>query len=162
MTHKYRVCTFKFITALVTCISAAALAGTSIYLSNWVMGIILAAICLLFAVIAVLNGSTLSIDSCGLTRSFFGVKMSETSWSEIEEIGVVGTKVFNNNDPKHTGTRYIYLSPKKLDEAARFKLAMEWPPFNMLYMLYSKDRLDALQMHFGKKIEAYNAGDIFF
>ena len=115
----------------------------------------------LFIFVAFLYGSTITLDAKGLSRSFFGIPICSVSWSEIAEVGVIGLKVFNNNDTKRTGTRYIYFSPLPLDKDSRFRLALEWPPRDMLYLYYSKERAAAVQSLWNRTIETYNAGNLF-
>ena len=110
---------------------------------NWLALVLFSLFAAVFVVICVLYGSTLILDEQGLSLRFFGLPLRAMRWSEIAEVGVVGLKVFNNNDAKRTGTRYIYFSPRPLDKDARFRLALEWPPRDMLYLCYSKERLQA-------------------
>lgn len=162
--EKYSFCahTSKFIIALATAIASAFLAVLMLFLREYIGTILFLLIAVLFAAVSVLYGTTVTLDKAGVSRSFGPFHKKEISWEDIVEVGVVGVKIFNNNDPKHTGSRYIYFSPYQLDEAARFKLAMEWPPRKMLYMAYSKKRIQAVQFLWNRPIKSYNAGDIFF
>jgi len=162
--EKYSFCahTSKFIIALTTAVASAFFAVLMLTLREYVGTLLFLLIAVLFAAVSVLYGTTVTLDKAGVSRSFGPFHKKELFWNDIVEVGVVGVKIFNNNDPKHTGSRYIYFSLHPLDEAARFKLAMEWPPRKMLYMAYSKKRMQAVQFLWNRPIESYNAGDIFF
>lgn len=152
---------FKFGVALCTVAACAFLGILAAVAGNWIPAGLFGAGAVLFIFVAFLYGSTITLDAKGLSRSFFGIPMYHVAWSDIAEVGVVGLKVFNNNDANRTGTRYIYFSPRSLDKDSRFRLALEWPPRNMLYLCYSKDRLTAVQSLWNSTIETYNAGNIF-
>ena len=107
-------------------------------------------------------GSTLTVDETGVHLAFLGIPRRSVPWSDVQEVGIVGVRVFNNNEPKLTGSRYIYFSPRSLDAAARFKLALEWPPKDMLYVSYTHRRVEEIQLLWTGPIETYNAGDAFF
>lgn len=160
--HQYLIHPFKFGVALCTVAVCAFLAFLAAAAGNWIAAVLFGAAAALFVFVAVLYGSTLTLDDGGLSRSFFGIPMRSIPWSDIAEVGVVGLKVFNNNDPNRPGTRYIYFSPRTLDKDSRFRLALEWPPRNMLYLCYTKERFTAVQALWNSTIETYNAGDVFY
>ena len=147
-----------FLVILGACLLAV-LAGVS---GSWIAAAVFAAVAAVFVYVSVLYGSTLTLDEAGLRRSFFGLRLHTVPWSAVAEVGVVGLKVFNNNDPKRTGTLYLYFSPRALDKDSRFKLALEWPPRDMLYLCYTKDRAAAVRALWSGPIETFNAGDLFF
>lgn len=162
MKNRYLVHTFKFVVALATCILSLILAGVMVYLHEWIALPFLALIFVVFAFVTVLYGSTISVDETGIHQAFLGISHRSVPWSDVREVGIVGLKVFNNNEPKLTGSRYIYFSPRTLDDAARFKLALEWPPKDMLYVSYTHQRVEEIQLLWNGPIETYNAGDAFF
>lgn len=160
--HRFFIHPLKFAAALFTvvvCAFLAVLAGVS---GSWIAAAVFAAVAAVFVYVSVLYGSTLTLDETGLRRSFFGLRLHTVPWSAVAEVGVVGLKVFNNNDPKRTGTLYLYFSPRALDKDSRFKLALEWPPRDMLYLCYTKDRAAAVRALWSGPIETFNAGDLFF
>lgn len=159
--HQYLIHPLKFGVALCTIVVCILFAVSAALAGNWIPAALFGAVAVVFAFIAVLYGSTLTLDQQGLSRSFFGIPMHRIPWSDIAEVGVVGLKVFNNNDSKRTGTRYIYFSPQPLDKDERFRLALEWPPRNMLYLCYTKDRAVTVQSLWDRTIQTYNAGNIF-
>lgn len=159
--HQFMVHPFKFAAALLTLACCLPLALYAAWLHHWISFAIFLAIAILFGVIAVNYGAVLTIDESGVQRSFLGIPLRRMSWSEIKEVGVVGLKVFSRNS-KRTGTRYIYFSPRPLDKDARFRLALEWPPRQMLYASYNRMRVEAIQFLWTGPIETYNAGDVFF
>ena len=161
-TYKYCVSPFKFAVAAATCIISLLLTAVQLYLQEWAATALFLIIALLFLAVAVINGSVITISPSGISRSFAFISLSRQSWSDIAEVGVIGTKVFNNKDSKRTGTRYIYFSNACLDDEGRFQLALKWPPKGMMYLQYTKERLESVQLLWEKKVESYNAGDVFF
>lgn len=161
MKHRYFIHPLKFGVALCTVAACAVLAMAAASAGSWIPAALFGAAAALFLFVSVLYGSTLTLDEKGLSRSFFGIPMHRMPWTEIAEVGVVGLKVFNNNDPKRTGTRYIYFSPHTLDKDGRFRLALEWPPRDMLYLCYTKERATAVQSLWNSTIQTYNAGSPF-
>lgn len=117
-------------------------------------------IAILFGYEAVINGMSVSVDETGISRSFFGIRPVTFRWEEIGEIGVCGTKVFNKNHKERTGAVYIYFSPVGLSEQERFDMVLKWPPRKMIYLIYSRQHLEKVQMASGLKVESYNTGDL--
>lgn len=162
MTYRYLIHPLKFAAALFTVVVCTFLAILAAGFHNWLALAVFTLAALVFVWVGVLYGSVLTLDAQGLSLRFCGVRLRAMRWSEVAEVGVVGLKVFNNNDPKRTGTRYIYFSPRRLDKDSRFRLALEWPPRDMLYLCYTRERLTAVQSLQSGTVEAFNAGDIFF
>lgn len=159
---RYHADTFKYGVALATCGVSLLIGLLALQFHAWITAILFLACAGCFGWIAFRYGTVVHIDIDGLRCTFWGREYRKMDWSEIAEVGVVGLKVFNNNDPKHTGTRYFYFSPEPLDKDRRFRLVLEWPPKKMIILHFSPDSLHAVQMEWGGKIETFNAGDIFF
>lgn len=160
--YRYLIHPLKFAAALFTVVACTFLAILAATFRNWIMLLLFTVAAAVFVWVCVLYGSVLTLDAQGLVLRFCGFTLRTVNWSEVAEVGVVGLKVFNNNDPKHTGTRYIYFSPHRLDKDSRFRLALEWPPRDMLYLCYTKERLNAVQSLSSGTVETFNAGDVFF
>lgn len=158
---QFMVHPLKFGASLLTILCCLPLAFYAAWLHHWITFGVFLVIAVLFAFVAVNYGSFLIIDESGVRRSFLGISLHSMPWSEIREVGVVGLKVFTRSE-KHTGSRYIYFSPRTLDKDSRFRLALEWPPREMLYAGYTKPRLDAIRFLWTGPVESYNAGDLFF
>ena len=126
-------------------------------------GIVAALLAAVFAYIMFLYGAVLHLSAEGVRKEFLMIPIITYSWDQIREVGVAGTKVFNGTEKnKKPGRRYIYFSPEKMDEESRFKMTLEWPPKNgILYCVYSRQHIDAIQYLWAKPIAKYNAGDIF-
>lgn len=152
----------KYGVALATCAVSLFLGLLALQIGAWIAAVLFLACAGVFGYIAFRYGTVIHVDLNGLRCTFWGREYKKVDWSEIAEVGVVGLKVFNNNDPKHTGTRYFYFSPEPMDPDSRFKLALEWPPKKMVVLHFSPDRLHAVQMAWGGRIETFNAGEIFF
>ncbi len=162
MTNKFRVHTFKYLIAAVTVIVSLGVSALMCYLREWRGVIMFLLVALLFSWIAVMYGAVITISNDKIRMSFWGILMRERTWKEIKEVGVVGTNIFRVENGKYVGNRYIYFSTEGLDEDERFKLAMKWPPRKMIYLFYTKERLDQIQHIWDNEISSYNAGDIFF
>lgn len=159
---RYRVNTLKYAAGLFTSIGCIFLFFLAAVSRAWLSALFFLAAAAVFLLITVLYGAIVTIDIDGIHRSFWHIPMQEIRWEQVKEVGVVGTRVFNNNDPKHTGTRYLYFSLRCMDDHARFRLALEWPPKEMLYLQYSRERLDVVRQFWFGPVESYNAGDLFF
>lgn len=162
MRYSYRIDTGKFAVSLFTCVVLLLLSLRAFTGAYAVSGVFLLIFAVIFGYIAVLYGSTLTLDETSIRRSFFGIHMKEMPWNKVAEVGVIGIKVFNRNHPQRTGKLYIYFAPQYLDDDARFRLALEWPPKKGLYLSYQPERIQAIQSIWYGKIETYNVGDLHF
>ena len=153
----------KFYAALATSVVLVFLVLKSFELGHFISGAFFVLLLLAFVCIMYLYGAVLHMSQDGVRREFLFIPILTVTWDQIREIGVVGTKVFNGTGKKKkTGRRYIYISPEELTGEERFKMALEWPPRNgVLYCIYSRANVDAIQFFWSKPIAAYNAGDIF-
>ncbi len=105
-------------------------------------------------------GAKVSVDQTGIRAYIPWKTLRFFSWNEIAEVGVAGTKIIKRKDSKKTGTLYIYISKVALTDEDRFDMMLNWPPKDVIFLTYSKQRLDAIQMLFSNKIKTYNAGDL--
>lgn len=115
---------------------------------------------LLFTAVAMLNGAIVTVDERGVTRQILFLRPRFLGWGDVREIGVCGTKLFLKFKEDWVGTRYIYISPRALDEKSRFDMVLRWPPREQIYLTWTQGRLSAIQRRWSGKIEKYNAGDI--
>ncbi len=111
-----------------------------------------------FIYVAWLYGAVVEVTEERVTLYRFGRQVRTLPWAEVAELGVIGTKVFNKNNPAKTGALYIYFSPVKLDEDSRFRMALKWPPKEQIYLLYIKERIDYIRTFFFGKVQQYNTG----
>ena len=123
-----------------------------------------AAIFFLLAAIIIVSttyyGSVISVNSQGITRTTcFFIKKTKL-WSEIAEIGVCGTKVFNSHNKKRTGTIYFYTSSRKMSDDDCFQMLLHWPPKGEFVFKYDPDALAAVQYYYESKIKMYNTGNL--
>ena len=123
-----------------------------------------AAIFFLFAAVifgvAAYYSSVVDINSDGITRTtLFFIKKTKP-WSEISEVGVCGTKIFNIINKKKTGTIYFYTSSKKMDDDECFQMLLRWPPKGEIVFKYGSDALNAVQYYYQSKIKLYNTGNL--
>ena len=162
MTSKFRIHTFKYLIAAGTSAVSLGMAVLMFYLHEWRGVVMFLLVACLFAWIAVLYGAVITIDRDEIRMSFWGIPIRKNTWNEIKEVGVVGTNIFRTEKGKYTGSRYIYFSTEPMDENERFRLAMKWPPGKMIYLLYTRERVDRIQAIWDNEISSYHAGDIFF
>lgn len=151
----------KWIISLLTGLCCLALAVLNALAAHWIAMLIFLAIAVVFMTIAINYGAVVTVDAQGVRWRCLGFLRRDMRWDAIREVGVVGLKVFNGKKSKRTGARYIYFSPDELDDARRFRLALQWPPRHMIYVSYDKRSLERVQMHWGRAIASYNAGEIF-
>lgn len=148
---------------LVALLVALFMGGAGLYslatLPSW-LGLFWVAVAVLFAALFIRYGSALTINETGIALQFLWLQRRFVPWSEIREVGIIGENVFNRGKRKKTGTLYLYFSPEKLDDKARFTLGMEWPPRQMLYLRYTEDRLAQIQSYWSDEIALYNVGDL--
>lgn len=161
MNHsKFMINPFKCYAAIASSFLFTALAFSMLPTERWFSVIIFSLLALIFAYIGLNAGCILHLDDSGLCKTLFGFKLQTIPWSDIKEVGVAGTKVFNCNNPERTGSLYLYFSPKVLSENERFDLMLRWPPSkNTLYMIFNKKRLVTVQLLWGKNIQTFNIGD---
>ena len=128
--------------------------------SNWVFGILTLAMSLFFVLMAFRNAQRIEINETGIVRSGLFTEKKVMRWEEIREIGVTGTKVFNQNHKNRTGALYIYVSPVKMNDDERFQMILDWPPKDKIYFIYGPERIQEIQMFYTGRIVTYNTGDL--
>lgn len=158
MKKSFVVNTFNCIVALVTAAALLAMAFGGMAASKWLAGSLFMILGIVFLVVAALNGSVIRISPEVVERVILGKTVSSLKIKNIQEVGVVGTKVFG--DPKKPGTRYIYFSPRKMDDKERFAMCLSWPPKKELFMTWSRERYLAVQSIWSSEIVEYGAGDL--
>lgn len=109
---------------------------------------------------AAMNGACVTWDQEGVSEYVLGKRIRFLPWHEVAEVGITGTKVFNLETTTKTGRMYIYFSKEALDDDARFRMMLHWPPRNRIYLLYQADRVDSLRTVCDRPIETYNVGDL--
>jgi len=144
--------------SLVTAIVSLLLGVTLITISRPFSALVFFVIMLVFSYMACIYGTVIVITDESVKRLFFKKVIAEYKWDQIREVGVIGSKAFTGN--VHTGTLYIYISRLVLTEQERFGLIFSWPPKNMIFLSYDKERLEAIQLHYSNKIQTYNAGTL--
>ncbi len=129
-------------------------------LGRYVSAAIFFLIGLLFLAVAVGNGIVVSVEPEGLARSVLGRRVNLLPWEQIRELGVCGTKPFHAEKTDRVGTLYIYAASEHLTDKERFDMVLRWPPKDKVYLLYSEERLTAIQLRWSGKITLYNSGSL--
>lgn len=164
MTHsKFMINPFKCFAAVTSSLLFLSLAFSMISTRRWFSICVFLLLSLIFGYISLTAGCILHLDDSGLYKTLFGLKLQYFAWTDIAEVGIAGTKVFHQKNSNHTGSIYLYFSPKSLSEDERFDLMLRWPPSkNTPYMIFNKKRFTAVQLLWGKEIQKFNIGDALF
>lgn len=159
-TELFRVDSLRFWAAAGTSLISFILGITLIIIERYGSALLFFVIFLLFLPIIRIYGAAVTVDEEGIRSSFLGKPLLQMKWDEIQEIGVAGSKLFNNRNGKKTGTVYIYISRQTMTEDERFNMMLKFPPKDKIYFEYSKEAVLAVQMRWSSKIQTYNSGDI--
>lgn len=154
MKKKYCVSPLRFSISLATCITALVITSVQIFLREWTATVLFGCISAIFLVMVFINGSSLVVSEKGISRYFACIPLLFLPWSEIQEVGIVNTRVLGSHRP-NSGPRYIYFSPNSLAEEERFQLALKWPPLKIPYMSYTQERFASVQLFWSGIIEFY-------
>lgn len=158
MQKSYFVNPVEFAVAMCTAVVAAVIACCLIYISRPVSALVFFGISLLFFKVSATTGAKITIDPETITRSLFGRVTESFRWDEVVEVGVAGSRIFPKGNPNKSGALYIYFSKTELTDDERFQMMLNWPPKDKLYLAHDKDRMDFIQVLYGKKIQKYNTG----
>ena len=161
MTKTYIAHPFKCAVAALTGVFALLMAAVLVSLQVWLGVLVFGVVFGLFTGLAVLYGARIQLNEQGVCRLGSGRRQRFLSWAEIKEVSVIGVNVFNGNNPKRTGSRYLCFWPAVLSKRERFRLALEWPPREGIYMLYTPERLAAVRRYWTGAIDSYNGGDLY-
>lgn len=127
---------------------------------DWVASFVFFVFSCLFGNELVQNATSITVSETGITRSFFGMMTKAIGWSDIKEVGVIGTKVFNRRDSQKVGRMYIYFSDKVMTENERFAIALKWPPKKKAFIRFDYKRISQIQIYWTGKIVLYNVGSL--
>lgn len=180
MEYRYLAHPLKTVVAGLTAVVLLMAGGQLLFSGQW-YGVVFLLLAAVFILVAAIYGRVVAISPEGVQSSLLGLARKSLTWDQIGEIGVVGTRVFNNANPhqgvggdKKTirtvlysknpsiGTPYIYFSPHALTDEQRFRLALEWPPRGMIFLRFSPDRIEKVQQLSLREIARYNAGNLQF
>ncbi|MDK2968053.1 MULTISPECIES: hypothetical protein [Lacrimispora] len=160
MKKSYLVDTFKAAVSIATVLFSLTIVISLIIIHRFGSAAVFFLIGLIFIKPVFTYAAFVSVDQTGI-RLFLPWKTLQCfTWSEIAEVGVAGTRLFTKKESKNAGSLYIYISKTTLTDDDRFDMMLHWPPKNQIFLTYSKQRLDEIQMRFSNKIQTYNAGDI--
>ncbi len=161
MKKTYRIDAFKAVVSFATVLFCFTIFVTLIMIHRFGSAAVFFLIGLLFIRPLLAYGARVVVEPTGIRRIIPWKTINFYHWEEIAEVGIAGTRVFRKKDSKNPGTLYIYISKTALTDDERFKMMLNWPPKkDIIFLTYSKQRLDAIQMLFSNKIQTFNAGDI--
>lgn len=149
---------FQSIVAVLTGIILGGMCFFCMVMGYWIPAVIVGMLAIIFLCIGVLDGSYIEISDAEISRKFMKHKLNSIQRQELKEVGVVGIRVLG--DKKKTGTRYIYFSKNKMDDAQRFQMCLQWPPKDKLYMVWNESRYAEVQQFWNHEIIEYNAGNL--
>ena len=160
---KYIVSTTK---ALVSGLTMVFFLGYGMYYLSrllWPECIVFTLLGLLFCYQFFKNASYVQIDDTNISLRFAWIKLRELPWSDVREMGVIGENVFSRakKGKRKTGEKFIYFSPVSMNEKSRFRMIVNWPPKDMLYIEYSPEALERTQYIWNGPTKYYNAEDIY-
>lgn len=128
--------------------------------SFWIPAAICFVLFIIYAILALRNGRIVHITPESVQLCFLGMPRNSFDWTEIQEVGVAGTKVLNSVNSDRTGAKYIYFSSRAMTEDERFHMCLKWPPEDIIYVRYSADRIERIMKHWRKEIILYNTGKL--
>lgn len=122
MKSSFMIYPFKFCISAVTSLFSFILAVSMLLIARPGSFLLFLVIAVVFLAVALINGSKLTIDEKGVRRTLFGRILQQYSWEDITEVGIVGTKVFGNDDKKDVGSRHLYFP----ERSCQTKNALGW------------------------------------
>ena len=161
MKNRFIIHTSKMLAGYGTFLACMVLGGTYVYVGRYMMSVSFFLIALLFLAVGLHNSSMITIEDGGIRKSLFGKTICFMPWSEVKEVGVAGTKVFGATEKK-TGKLFIYISEQQMTDEDHFKMILEWPPREQLYLEYAKERIHLIQLHWKGEITTYQTGKLTF
>lgn len=133
-------------------------------LSLFLVGNLVASVFCLFlafvyAAAAALNGARICINADGISRRILWFPSKFFRWSQLQEVGVFGTKLFNQRNPNKTGTLYLYFATQAMTDDQRFQMVLRWPP-RQIYLAFHPDDLELIRLFWNGDIIGYNVGNL--
>lgn len=126
----------------------------------WVEAVVFFLFELLFLPVLYLNGSVVTVSREGVNVRFLFYTRVDIQWDQIQEVGVLGDRVFLRGNSKRHGRLYIYFSTEKRTEQEQFQLAVKWPPKRMAFTTFSEEKIEIIQSIWSSQIALYNVGDL--
>jgi TM2 domain-containing membrane protein YozV len=148
---KFSISLGTFLLLLILGISQTAIGHTA-------AGLVLIILCIPFFLIQMLYGSVVRFSDEKIIQSYLGITIRQVNWSDILEVGVIGTRIFNKKHPEKTGSVYIYFSRETLTDEQRFKMSLEWPPLQKIFICYTEKHFEQIQMIWSKNVPSFNIG----
>lgn len=158
--RKFFVDPTKLIISLITSFFCILLTICQVIINRPGSAVIFLVIALLFILLSLTYGTKIIITEKGISSTIFGKVKKSISWDKIAEISVAGTHILNQKNRNNTGTIYIIFSEEKLSDEQLFSTLLKWPPKKIIYMKYSKEKLDMIQFHWSNKVHSYNVGKL--
>ena len=146
MEKRFLVNPMAFAYALAVSLIMALMAGVMIHIRRPFSMAAFLVLALVFLIVAIQNAAVITVNREGVARSVLGIRRRFLPWTSVGEVGVAGLKVIKRKDSKKTGSLYIYFWEKHMTEKERFDMILHWPHFNTCYMLFSYERIRAVQM----------------
>lgn len=126
----------------------------------WLEATVFLVIAVLFLPVVYLNSSVVVVSPNEVCLKFLRYTRMQLSWSQIQEIGVLGNRVFRRSNSKHSGTIYIYFSPWKMSDQERFNLAVKKAPKEIIFTVYSEKKISFIQNLWSTPLTLYNVGNL--
>jgi hypothetical protein len=159
--YRFFVNFFKLIICVIWALILLSLAVSLTYSGRYGSSIIFLILSGIFCFAATINGSIIHISPSCVKQTLFCFTINEILLSDIREICVAGVNVLNSRNPSKTGSLYIYISSVQMNDKERFDMCLKWPPFDKIHLLYTPERIAAIQTVWDKKIMTYNTDELF-
>lgn len=148
--------------AVVSALALLFLSGYGIFFllrKRLLAGIVFCGLAVIFIIVFISLSAYTTINKDGITQRIFGIRKNFIRWSDVREVGIIGSKVFNNN-PEKAGTLYYYFSPRILSEQDRFNLMVKGIPKDIILTLYNESKIERIQYLWNSPITLYNVGNL--
>ena len=126
----------------------------------WIEAVVFLLLAALFFGVLYFYGSIVTVSKEGVKVSFLRRTRFQLQWQDIQEIGVLGNRVFLRGNSKRHGRLYIYFSKEKMTEQERFQMAVKWPPRKIAFTVFTEEKITVIQSIWPSKIALYNVGDL--
>lgn len=129
-----------------------------LYAGETILAALFLVLAIVFAVVFTRVFSIVCVSREGVVRRTL-FRKRRYGWTDIRQVGVIGTKVFPRSEMNRGGRKYIYFSTKTLNEDELFDAILRWPPRDMPFIPYKNRRFDTVSFLWGGDISRYNTGD---
>lgn len=161
-TKRYIVSTSKAFLSGITLLFFWGYAGYYLCNSLWPEFIVFATLGGVFCRQFIANAAYIELTDQSVSMKFLGYPRRSMLWSDIQEVGIIGENVFSRKKrgKRKSGDKFIYFSPERMNRDSRFQMIVNWPPKKCLYIEYTPEALEHVQLIWNRPVKYYNAEDL--